>query len=375
MLTREFSGVPHTICYAVKANSSLAVLKLLDSLHCGFDIVSGGELERVRRAAPDALQRVVFSGVGKQAWEIDAALNAVILLFNVESEAELELLSERAHALGKEARIALRVNPDVFAQTHPYISTGLREHKFGIAIERAREVYRRAAQLHGIVPAGVSVHIGSQIRDTDPFAESVKRVRGLIEDLRADGINIQFLDAGGGFGIEYGRAPFDPAERVAEYASAIRSALSGLGVHLLLEPGRFLIAQAGVLLSRVLYTKQNGTKRFVITDAAMNDLIRPALYGAHHEIIPVVREGRPRETVDIVGPVCESGDFFARDREIEQLNSGDLVALLDAGAYGMSLSSHYNTRVRPAEVLIEGDSARLIRRRETLDDLLAPEIL
>jgi diaminopimelate decarboxylase len=375
MLTLEFSGVPHTICYAVKANSSLAILKLLDSLNCGFDIVSGGELERVRRAAPDALQRVVFSGVGKQAWEIDAALTTGILLFNVESEAELELLSERAHALGKEARIALRVNPDVFAQTHPYISTGLREHKFGIAIERAREVYRRAAQLPGIMPAGVSVHIGSQIRDTDPFAESVKRVRALIEDLRADGINIQFLDAGGGFGIEYGRAPFNPAERVAEYASAIRSALSGLGVRLLLEPGRFLIAQAGVLVSRVLYTKQNGAKRFVIVDAAMNDLIRPALYGAHHEIIPVVREGRPHEIVDIVGPVCESGDFFARDREIEQLNSGDLVALLDAGAYGMSLSSHYNTRVRPAEVLIEGDSARLIRRRETLDDLLAPEIL
>jgi diaminopimelate decarboxylase len=374
MLTREFTGVPHTICYAVKANSSLAILKLLASLNCGFDIVSGGELERVRRAAPEALQRVVFSGVGKQAWEMDAALQAGILLFNVESEAELELLSERAHALGREARIALRVNPDVFAETHPYISTGLREHKFGIAIERAREVYRRAAQLPGITPAGVSVHIGSQIRDIEPFAESVKRVRALIEDLRADGINIEFLDAGGGFGIEYGRAAFNPADRVAEYSRAIRSALEGLNVHLLLEPGRFLIAQAGALLSRVLYTKQNGAKRFVIADAAMNDLIRPALYGAHHEIIPVVREDRPHEVADIVGPVCESGDFFARDREIEQLRSGDLVALLDAGAYGMSLSSHYNTRVRPAEVLIEGDRPRLIRRRETLDDLFAPEI-
>ncbi len=375
MLTSEFSGVDHTICYAVKANSSLAILKLLASLGCGFDIVSGGELERVSRAAPEAISRVVFSGVGKQAWEMDAALNAEILLFNVESEAELELLAERAQALGKQARIALRVNPDVFAQTHPYISTGLREHKFGIAIERAREVYRRAAQLKGIEPAGVSVHIGSQIRDTEPFAESVKRVRSLIEDLRSDGINIQYLDAGGGFGIEYGRAEFNPAERVAEYARAIRSALDGLGVHLLLEPGRFLIAQAGALLSRVLYTKQNGSKRFIIIDAAMNDLIRPALYGAHHEIIPVVRENRPHEVADIVGPVCESGDFFARDREIEQLHSGDLVALLDAGAYGMSLSSHYNTRVRPAEVLVEGDKFRLIRRRETLDDLFAPEIL
>ena len=374
MFTREFSGVDPTVCYAVKANSSLAILKLLASLHCGFDIVSGGELERVRRAAPEALPRVVFSGVGKQTWEMDAALQAGILLFNVESEAELELLAQRAQAQGKTARIALRVNPDVFAQTHPYISTGLREHKFGIAIDRAREVYRRAAQLKGIEPAGVSVHIGSQIRDTAPFAESVARVRSLIEDLRADGLNIQYLDAGGGFGIEYGRAEFDPADRVAEYARAIRSALEDFRIQLLLEPGRFLIAQAGALLSRVLYTKQNGSKRFVITDAAMNDLIRPALYGAHHEIIPVVREGRKHEVADIVGPVCESGDFFARDREIEQLRSGDLVALLDAGAYGMSLSSHYNTRVRPAEVLIEGDKPRLIRRRETLDDLFAPEL-
>jgi diaminopimelate decarboxylase len=379
MLTQGFSGVPHTVCYAVKANSSLAILKSLASLGCGFDIVSGGELERVRRAAPEALPRVVFSGVGKQAWEMDAALgnstHAGILLFNVESEAELELLAERARASGTTARIALRVNPDVFAETHPYISTGLREHKFGIAIERARAVYRRAAQLKNIAPVGVSVHIGSQIRDTEPFAESVQRVRSLIEELRADGLQIEYLDAGGGFGIEYGRAPFDPAAQVAAYAKAIRGALAGMEVHLLLEPGRFLIAQAGALLTRVLYTKQNGTKRFVITDAAMNDLIRPALYGAQHEIVPVLREDRPREIADIVGPVCESGDFFARDREIEELRAGDLVALLDAGAYGMSLSSHYNTRVRPAEVLVEGSEARLIRRRESLDELFAPELL
>ena len=379
MLAREFAGVEHTVCYAVKANSSLALLKLLAELGCGFDIVSGGELERVRRAAPVALRKVVFSGVGKQAWEMDAALrsstDAGILLFNVESEAELELLAERAQALGKKARIALRVNPDVFAETHPYISTGLREHKFGIAIERARAVYARAKELSGIEPAGVSVHIGSQIRDTQPFAESLRRVRKLVEELRADGLNIRFVDAGGGFGIEYGRGAFDPAARVADYARAIREALDGLGVTLLLEPGRFLIAQAGVLLSRVLYTKQNGSKRFVITDAAMNDLIRPALYGAHHEIVPVVREGRAKEVADIVGPVCESGDFFARDREVEELRAGDLVALLDAGAYGMSLSSHYNTRARAAEVLVEGGSARLIRRRETLEDLLAAEML
>jgi diaminopimelate decarboxylase len=375
MLERELSGVEHTVCYAVKANSALAVVRLLSELGCGFDIVSGGELERVRRAAPGALERVVFSGVGKQAWEMDAALAAGILLFNVESEAELELLAERAQLGGYLARVALRVNPDVFAETHPYISTGLREHKFGIAIERAREVYRRAATLDGVEPAGVSVHIGSQIRDTEPFAEALKRVRRLVEDLRADGIAIEFVDAGGGFGVEYGRGEFDPAESVAEYAKAIRGALSGLGVKLLLEPGRFLIAQAGVLLTRVLYTKQNGSKRFVITDAGMNDLLRPALYGAHHEIAPVVRAGRRMEIADVVGPVCESGDFFARDREIEELHAGDLVTLLDAGAYGMSLSSHYNTRVRPAEVLVDAGEARLIRRRERLEELFAPELL
>ncbi|HVG27956.1 MAG TPA: diaminopimelate decarboxylase [Acidobacteriaceae bacterium] len=375
MLGREFEGTEHTVCYAVKANSSLALLRVLAGMGCGFDIVSGGELERVRRAAPEALRRVVFSGVGKQAWEMDAALEAGILLFNVESEAELELLAERAQVSGRVARIALRVNPDVFAETHPYISTGLREHKFGIAIERARAVYARAAELDGIEPAGVSVHIGSQIRDTRPFAEALARVRGLVEELRADGLRMEFVDAGGGFGIEYGRAAFDPATRVAEYATAIRGALQGAGVHLLLEPGRFLIAQAGALLSRVLYTKQNGTKRFVITDAGMNDLIRPALYGAHHEIVPVERKGRATEVADVVGPVCESGDFFARDREVEELRAGDLVALLDAGAYGMSLSSHYNTRVRPAEVLVEGGEARLIRRRETMEDLFAAEVL
>jgi diaminopimelate decarboxylase len=375
MLEREFAGVEHTVCYAVKANSALAVLKLLAELGCGFDIVSGGELERVKRAVPEALGRVVFSGVGKQAWEMDAALAAGILLFNVESEAELELLAERAQTANKTARIALRVNPDVFAETHPYISTGLREHKFGIAIERARAVYARAKELKGIEPAGVSVHIGSQIRDTEPFAEALRRVRRLVEELRGDGLKIEFVDAGGGFGIEYERAAFDPEERVAEYAAAIRGALDGLAVHLLLEPGRFLIAQAGALLTRVLYTKQNGTKRFVITDAGMNDLIRPALYAAHHEIVPVVRAGRVTEIADIVGPVCESGDFFARDREIEELRAGDLLALLDAGAYGMSLSSHYNTRVRPAEVLVEGGETRLVRRRETVEELFAPEMV
>ena len=375
MLQREFAGVPHTVCYAVKANSSLAILRMLGELGCGFDIVSGGELERVRRASPAAVAKVVFSGVGKLAWEMDAALEAGILMFNVESEAELEVLAERAQALGKTARIALRVNPDVFAETHPYISTGLSEHKFGIAIARAREVYRRAAKLKGIEPAGVSVHIGSQIRSVDPFAESVKRVRALVEELRGDGMDIRFVDAGGGFGIEYGNAAFDPAARVAEYATALRGVLEGLNAHLLLEPGRFLVAQAGALLTRVLYTKQNGAKHFVITDAGMNDLIRPSLYQAHHEIWPVVLSDREKKTADIVGPVCESGDFFAKDRETAELRAGDLIVLLDAGAYGMSLASHYNSRVKPAEVLVSGGAARLVRRRETLDDLMVAEIL
>ena len=376
MLQTEFSTIPNTLCYAVKANSSLAILKLLSNLGCGFDIVSGGELERIRHAAPSALDRVVFSGVGKQAWEIDAALTADILLFNVESEAELELLGQRAQALGKTARFALRVNPDVFAETHPYISTGLREHKFGIAIDRARAVYSHASGLPNLEPAGVSVHIGSQIRDVEPFAESLKRVRSLVEELRTDGLNIRYIDGGGGFGIEYGTTPFDPSASVAAYAVAIRKVLSGLDIHLLLEPGRFLVAQAGALLTRVLYTKQNGSKHFVITDAAMNDLIRPALYQAHHEIIPVLADAtRALQTADIVGPVCETGDFFARDRTTPELCAGDLAVLLDAGAYGMSLASHYNTRVHPAEVLVESGQPRLIRRRETLDDLFATELL
>ena len=305
---------------------------------------------------------------------MDAALDADILLFNVESEAELEVLASRAVAKGKVARIALRVNPDVFAETHPYISTGLREHKFGIAIDKARAVYRRAMTLAGVEPAGVSVHIGSQIRSVEPFAESVKRVGKLVEELRLDGMDIRYVDAGGGLGIEYGDANFDAEATARTYAAAVMSASCGLGAHLLLEPGRFLVAQAGALLTRVLYVKQNGSKTFVITDAGMNDLIRPALYQAHHEIWPVVRGDRAQFTADVVGPVCESGDFFAKDRPLAEVRAGELVVLLDAGAYGMSLASHYNTRVRPAEVLVEDGKARLVRRRETVEELLAVEI-
>ena len=371
---------PHTICYAVKANSSLAILRLLAKQGAGFDIVSGGELERVRKAHPPALKKVVFSGVGKQTWEIDLALRANILLFNVESEAELHLLAARATALGKIARFALRVNPDVFAETHPYISTGLSEHKFGIDIKAARSIYRAAKKYKSLDPAGVSVHIGSQIRKVDPFAAALTRVTALIADLRKDGHNIRYVDAGGGLGIDYGTHAFDPAKQVEKYAAALAEGLANEPAHLLLEPGRFIVAQAGALLTRVLYVKKNGSKTFVITDAAMNDLIRPALYHAHHEIIPVKqpasqKAGKSPFVADVVGPVCESGDFFARDRALPTIKPNDLVVLLDAGAYGMSQTSNYNTRTRPAEVLIEGKSAKLIRRRETLKDLLAPELL
>jgi diaminopimelate decarboxylase len=375
LFQQAFAARPHTICYAVKANSSLAILRLLAEHGAGFDIVSGGELERVRKAHAPALKKVVFSGVGKQTWEIDLALRANILLFNVESEAELHLLVARAQALGKTARFALRVNPDVFAETHPYISTGLSEHKFGIDIKAARAIYRAAKKYKSLDPAGVSVHIGSQIRKVDPFAAALARVTALIADLRKDGHNIRYVDAGGGLGIDYGTHYFDPDKQVEKYAEALAEGLAGEPAHLLLEPGRFIVAQAGALLTRVLYVKKNGSKTFVITDAAMNDLIRPALYHAHHEIIPVKQPaGKSSLVADVVGPVCESGDFFARDRVLPPIKPNDLVVLLDAGAYGMSQTSNYNTRTRPAEVLIEGKSAKLIRRRETLKDLLAPEI-
>jgi diaminopimelate decarboxylase len=363
----------HLVCYAVKANSALAILELLARRGAGFDIVSGGELQRVLAAAPDAANRVVFSGVGKTAAEIDLALSAGILEFNVESEAELELLARRARKLQRPARFALRVNPDVFADTHPYISTGLREHKFGIDIRRALAIYTGVARNKWLEAHGVSVHIGSQIRSAQPFGKAMERVRKLVDQLDREGIVLKCIDAGGGLGIDYHGGVFDAAEKVAEYAAALHHALAGFEGRLLIEPGRFLVAQAGALVARVLVVKRNGKKTFVITDSAMNDLIRPALYQAYHEIVPVrTRPGRPRG-VDVVGPVCESGDFFAHDRKLSPVEPGDLVALLDAGAYGMAQSSNYNTRMRPAEVLVEGARSRLIRRRETIADLLAPE--
>jgi len=380
LFQEAFAGREATICYAVKANSSLAILRMLAELGAGFDIVSGGELERVRRANGAALRRVVFSGAGKQEWEIDAALKAGILLFNVESEAELALLAARAEALGVLARFALRVNPDVFAETHPYISTGLGSHKFGVEIGLARAIYRRAARSRWLDAAGVSVHIGSQIRAVGPFAKALERVASLVGELRSDGHEIRYVDAGGGLGIDYNESPmeprFDAARKVREYAAALAKASAGLSAaRLLVEPGRFIVAQAGGLLTRVIVVKKNGAKTFVIVDAAMNDLIRPALYQAHHEILPVKQGRGATAKVDVVGPICESGDFFAHDRELPRVKAGELLLVLDAGAYGMSQASNYNTRARAAEVLVDGAKARLIRLRETLKDLMAAEIV
>jgi diaminopimelate decarboxylase len=371
---KAFRSVPHTICYSVKANSNLSILKLLARMKAGFDVVSGGELERVLRANKSAARRVVFSGVGKTREEIDLALRERILIFNVESESELKVLAERAASLRQRAHVALRVNPDVFAETHPYISTGLREHKFGIPIQRASELYAEAARCKWLDPAGVSVHIGSQILGVEPFQAAMQRVGDLVRQLRNGGYNIQYVDAGGGLGISYTHErEFDFKKRAADYAAALLKGLSGLKVHLLLEPGRTIVGPAGALLTRVLYLKQNGAKHFIVADAAMNDLLRPSLYKAHHEIVPVLGPRTGTRISDVVGPVCETGDFFARDRELPQVREGDLLAILDAGAYGMALSSNYNSRPRPAEVLVNGKSVKLVRKRERIADLLKLE--
>ena len=373
-----FTKTSHTVCYAVKANSNLTLLGLLFKLGAGFDVVSGGELERVLHVSRKAAKKVVFSGVGKSPEEIDLALRSDILLFNVESESELDVLAECASKRKKKARIALRVNPDVSAETHPYISTGLREHKFGIAIHEAPDIYIRAGRLKSLDVAGVSVHIGSQITNIDPFAAAMTRVAKLVERLRDAGHTIRYVDAGGGLGIPYTAEEaenFDFQAKMRAYGDAITNAVSGLKVHLLLEPGRSIVGPCGILISRVMYQKQNGSKRFTIVDAAMNDLIRPSLYKAHHEIVPLQCSNVDAQMkFDVVGPICETGDFFARDRELPILREGDYVAILDAGAYGMSLASNYNTRPRAAEVLVEGNNAKVIRDRETIRDLLRNEM-
>jgi diaminopimelate decarboxylase len=379
VLESAFHHVKHTLCYSVKANSNLSILRLLAGMGAGFDIVSGGELERVRRAHKKSLSKVVFSGVGKTADELRLALRSGILLFNVESEGELELLAACAAELRKVADIALRVNPDVPAETHPYISTGLREHKFGVPISSARELCRRAAQHKYLRVAGVSLHIGSQISDVMPFHLAMERAVDLALELIADGHKIRFIDAGGGLGISYNSsAPVDFTDLAHRYEEAITEPLLRMKKpipHLLLEPGRSIIAPAGALITRVLYLKRNGNKRFTIVDAAMNDLLRPSLYQARHEITPVnlVKGRTERVQSDIAGPVCESGDFLARDAMLPAVAQGENLSVLDAGAYGMSLASNYNSRPRAAEVLVDGTRARLIRRRETIKDLLQQE--
>jgi diaminopimelate decarboxylase len=373
ILDAAFRGFPHTICYSVKANSNLSLLREFARMGAGFDVVSGGELERVLWVSRKTAAKTVFSGVGKTAAEMDAALRAGILLFNVESEGELDLLAERAARLKKKARVALRVNPDVAAETHPYISTGLREHKFGVPLQQAVPLYRRAQDVSHFEVCGVSVHIGSQICEAEPFAAALQRVSELVSALEKENFKIRYVDAGGGLGISY-RGTDDFPVRAVNYAQAILTPLRKFKTHLLLEPGRAIVGVAGVLLTRVLYLKQNGKKKFAVVDAAMNDLIRPALYNAQHEIVPVAPGERSKTVLDVVGPVCESGDFFARDVELEEIEPGELLAILDAGAYGMALASNYNSRPRAAEVLVSGSKARLIRRRETIKDLLSPEI-
>jgi diaminopimelate decarboxylase len=384
-LDAALAPLDHLICYAVKANSNGAILKLLAEAGAGFDIVSGGELFRVLKAG-GAAAKCTFAGVGKSREEIEYALDEGVLSFNVESEAELERIDRIARSKGVKAPIALRVNPDVDAGTHRYVSTGRSENKFGIGLDRVASVYEQAARLPNLSIRGVQMHIGSQITDAAPFAEAIAKVTPLIEELKRR-YSLEFFSVGGGMGIIYRRALESGSGKwwhehgsetfafsVADYRDAIVPPLRQLGLRVLLEPGRFLVGNAGVLLTRVQYLKQAAQKKFVIVDAGMNDLIRPALYQSYHEIVPVREpKDKARESVDIVGPVCESGDFFAQDRELPPVSEGDLLALMSAGAYGFAMASTYNSRPLPAEVLVQGDQFSLIRRRQTIQDLVGDE--
>ena len=366
-----FGDHPHQVCYAVKANSNLSLLRLLAEAGAGFDIVSGGELYRVLQAGGDP-EKTVFAGVGKTAEEIEYALANKIHTFNCESEAELELIDCLARKHGVTARAGLRVNPDVDASTHPYISTGLREHKFGVDISEVEEVYGRAKRLASIALEGVSCHIGSQLLDTDPMMETVDKMLALVGRLRANGIPIRNLDLGGGLGVAY--KPEDKTPSIPEVVAAIGRKVEGHDLKIMVEPGRSIVGAAGVLLTRVLFRKQTPRKEFIVVDAAMNDLIRPALYQSHHEIIPVEEPDEQQVILaDVVGPVCETGDFLARNREMPPVLPGALMAVSTAGAYGFVLSSNYNSRPRVPEVLVEGAAWRIIRRRETLEDLIRGE--
>ena len=370
-LKQSLALVPNLICYSVKANSNLRILNLLRQAGAGFDVVSGGELARALRAGALA-DHIVFSGVGKTEEEIDAGLSAGIGMFNVESAGELELIDSRARSLGRPARIAIRVNPEVEARTHPYISTGQIIHKFGVPKDEALDLYRRAARSSHLEIYGVACHIGSQILEVEPFLKALDEILGVAAQLQAEGMCVEYLDLGGGYGIRY--ADEQPLDFDA-MGRGLEERLRATKYRLILEPGRALVGNAGILLTRVLYVKRNRQKNFIVVDAGMNDLMRPTLYGSYHEIIPVRDHQGDRLQADVVGPLCETGDFLAQDREMPDVEPGELLAILAAGAYGFVLSSNYNTRPRPSEVLVHGRKAELIRPRERLEDLMAGEAL
>ncbi len=366
-----FQGMPHLTCYSVKANGNLAILGLFAKLGGGADIVSGGELFRARQAGIPA-NRIVYSGVGKTQAEIDYALRESILMFNIESTQELEAINQRATILNSKARIALRVNPDVDPKTHPYISTGLKKSKFGIDIDLALKAYERAKDLDHVEIIGIDCHIGSQLTEVSPFVEALKRLKLLIGRLEQSGIRIRYVDLGGGLGISYHEeAPPHPRE----YAQAVVEELGGLSCMLILEPGRVIVGNAGVLLAQVLYTKKTQTKEFIIVDVGMNDLIRPSFYGSYHDIQPVGKKQRESSVVDVVGPICESSDFIARERSLQMMQPGEFLAVMSAGAYGFSMASNYNSRTRAAEVMVRGSEFYITRERESWKDLIRGESL
>ena len=373
---RAFARVPHVICFSVKANSNLAVLRTFAKEGSGFDIVSGGELFRALKAGADP-KKIVFSGVGKKKEEIEYALDAGILMFNVESEQELAFLDDVSRARGKRAPISLRVNPDVDPKTHPYISTGMKKSKFGIEIKRSAELYKKALSLKNLEVIGVDCHIGSQLTSVGPFVDALSRIREyldrvLVGYLRKEGANIRYLDLGGGLGIQY---KDEEPPRPEDYAAALIQGLEGLDVTLILEPGRVMVGNAGILVTEVLYLKETDEKKFVVVDGGMNDLLRPALYGSYMGIRPVVERKAETIVADVVGPICESGDFFAKDREISRPQPGDLLAVMSAGAYGFTMASNYNSHPKPPEVLVDGDKYYVIRQRETMEDLIRGETI
>ncbi|MDI6764521.1 MAG: diaminopimelate decarboxylase [Thermodesulfobacteriota bacterium] len=369
VFNEAFKGIPHLVCYSMKANSNLALIRLFVNLGGGVDVVSGGELYRALRAGADP-QKIVFSGVGKKEEEIEYALKAGILMFNVESSMELRTINEVAGRTNRKAPISIRVNPDIDARTHPYITTGMKQNKFGIDILRAPMAYRLASELPNLKVMGIDCHLGSQLVEVEPFVEALKKLKGLVDDLRKEGMEIRYLDLGGGLGITYNdEEPPHPFE----YASNIMEEIRSFDCTLILEPGRVIVGNAGILVSRVLYTKENEEKRFIIVDAAMNDLVRPSYYGSFHQILPVREEEREEIVADVVGPVCESADFLAKGRKLPRPNPGELLAIMSAGAYGFSMATNYNSRPRVAEVLVRDDEMHVIRKREDYEDLIRGE--